>query len=157
MPVVIDSSPLSGRESSSPAEPVIFLAEDNPADVYLIRQALIEHNIDLPLEVAATGRQALSFLKSRADQAAAKPALIVLDLNLPQHDGMEVLQEIRNHSCFAGVPVVILTSSDSPRDRLAATGLGATQYIRKPSSLEDFLAIGGTLKRLLSDAPEHQL
>jgi CheY-like chemotaxis protein len=130
----------------------IFLAEDNPADVYLIERALKEHNISFQLEVAENGKQALMFLR-RADELDDKdglPSLIVLDLNLPQHDGAEILQRIRQTRSLASVPVVVLTSSDSPRDQLTALESGASQYIRKPSNLQDFMAIGAALKDLLT-------
>ena len=129
----------------------IFLAEDNPADVYLIERALKEHNIAFQLEVAENGKQALMFLR-RADELDKEglPSLIVLDLNLPQHDGAEILQRIRQTRALASVPVVVLTSSDSPRDQLTALEAGASQYIRKPSNLQDFMAIGAALKDLLT-------
>lgn len=129
----------------------IFLAEDNPADVYLIERALKEHNLVFQLEVAENGKQALTFLR-RADELGkeALPSLIVLDLNLPQHDGAEILQRIRQTRSLESVPVVVLTSSDSPRDQLSALESGASRYIRKPSNLQDFMAIGAALKDLLT-------
>jgi len=129
----------------------IFLAEDNPADVYLIERALKEHDIAFQLEVAENGKQALSFLR-RADglEKEGLPSLIVLDLNLPQHDGAEILQRIRQTPSLESVPVVVLTSSDSPRDQLTALESGASRYIRKPSNLQDFMAIGAALKDLLT-------
>lgn len=128
----------------------IFLAEDNPADVYLIERALREHKIDFQLELAENGKQALSFLRQIDGSASDRlPSLIVLDLNLPQHDGAEILQRIRQTRSLASVPVVVLTSSDSPRDQLTALESGASRYIRKPSNLQDFMAIGAALKELL--------
>ena len=75
--------------------------------------------------------------------------MIVLDLNLPKSDGTDVLRSIRESDRLARTPVVVLTSSDSPRDRAAAERLGANCYITKPSDLDAFLALGG---RLLSFA-----
>jgi len=124
----------------------ILLAEDNPADIYLIREALKHHAVTASLRVATDGKDVLEQI-SRRDTAA--PALIILDLNLPRHDGIEVLEVIRTISGLADVPVVVLTSSDSPRDRLNALHLGATRYIRKPSNLNDFLNLGGVFKELL--------
>jgi DNA-binding response OmpR family regulator len=72
-----------------------------------------------------------------------------LDLNLPRHDGTEILQRLRESSQFAHVPVAVLTSSDSPRDRLVASQLGAACYLRKPSNLEQFLSLGAVFKGLL--------
>src|SRR5271166_3921600 len=96
----------------------IFLAEDNPADVYLIEQALREHGVAFHLDVAEDGKQALAFLRGDASASDnARPALILLDLNLPQHDGTEILRAIRKNVWLSDVPVVVLTSSDSPKDR----------------------------------------
>jgi CheY-like chemotaxis protein len=133
----------------------IFLAEDNPADVYLIEHALREHGVAFDLEVAEDGKQVLAFLLGEANfSETSRPGLILLDLNLPQHDGTEILRCIRQDRWLSSVPVVIFTSSDSPRDRLLAMQSGATRYFRKPSSLQEFIAIGAILKELLRDQTE---
>jgi chemotaxis family two-component system response regulator Rcp1 len=124
----------------------ILLGEDNPADVYLIRQALEENGVRYTLEVASHGGEMIAAVSKRGKA----PDLVVLDLNLPRHDGLEILKLIRENQDFSCVPVVILTSSDSPKDRTAASTLGAACYIRKPSNLEEFMAIGQTLQSLLS-------
>jgi CheY-like chemotaxis protein len=125
----------------------IFLAEDNPADVYLLREALAaECAGEIDVVVAQDGEEALDFVQGRgAFHAAGRPDLIILDLNLPKSDGNDVLKAIRETASLSAVPVVILTSSDSPRDRAAAERLGANHYITKPSDLDDFLALGGQL------------
>jgi CheY-like chemotaxis protein len=128
----------------------IFLAEDNPADVYLIKQALKEYGVECNARVASDGKEALTQLRREGIYASMiRPDLILLDLNLPQHDGMEILQYIREDPWLASIPVVILTSSDSPRDRLRADQLGANRYIRKPSTLGEFLAIGAVFRDML--------
>jgi len=127
----------------------ILLAEDNPADVYLIREALHEHRVDCALRVAADGAEVLQIIASeRAEAEAQHLGLIILDLNLPRHDGAEILQRLKETE-FAHVPVVVLTSSDSPRDRLIASQLGVACYLRKPSNLEQFLSLGAVFKDLL--------
>lgn len=128
----------------------ILLAEDNPADVYLIREALREHGVDATLRVASDGREVLQLIcPEKAGAAVPRLDLIILDLNLPRHDGIEILERRRGSAELASVPVVVLTSSDSPRDQKVANQLGATCYLRKPSNLEEFLALGGVLKSLL--------
>jgi CheY-like chemotaxis protein len=133
--------------------PEILVADDNPADVYLIREALREHGVKCALHVAPDGKEVLQMI-SGADQRAAHHqfGLIILDLNLPRHDGLEILQTLRETPRMDGVPVVVLTSSDSPRDRESANNLGASYYLRKPSSLEQFLALGAVFKDLLGQA-----
>ena len=105
--------------------PEVLLADDNPSDVYLIREALREHSVDCELRVTGDGRDAMDIISGEnADLSLNSLSLIILDLNLPRHDGIEILQRLRD-SPNLNVPVVVLTSSDSPRDRLMATRLGA--------------------------------
>lgn len=128
----------------------ILLAEDNPADVYLIREALREHAVDCTLRVASDGQEVLRIISAGdEDPAAQTPALIILDLNLPRHDGIEILQRLRESALLPHVPVAVLTSSDSPQDRAVAIRFGATRFLRKPSSLEQFLSLGSIFKELL--------
>jgi len=146
-------SPADWLGKKGEALPYILLAEDNAADVYLIREALKEHGVDCGLRVAADGQQVLRIL-SAADRrpSGEHPALIILDLNLPRHDGIEILQRLQDTKVLHHVPVVVLTSSDSPRDRLAADQLGVTRFLRKPSDLEQFLSLGAVFKELLQQA-----
>jgi len=128
----------------------ILLAEDNPADVYLIREALREHGVEEVVRVASDGREVLRLISpAEGDPPVPALSLIILDLNLPRHDGIEILEQLRGTRLMAEVPVVVLTSSDSPRDQRIANELGATCYLRKPSSLDQFLALGSVLKSLL--------
>jgi CheY-like chemotaxis protein len=130
--------------------PEVLLADDNPSDVYLIREALREHAVDCILRVASDGKDALRIICSEApDTDAGSINLIILDLNLPRHDGIEILQRLRESHRLEHVPVVVLTSSDSPRDRLMANQLGAVRYLRKPSNLNEFLSLGAVFKDLL--------
>ncbi len=128
----------------------VLLADDNPSDVYLIREALREHAVDCLLHVVTDGKDALGVIAGETAGAdTGSISLIILDLNLPRHDGIEILQKLRESVTLEHVPVVVLTSSDSPRDRLLANQLGATRYLRKPSSLDDFLSLGAIFKDLL--------
>jgi CheY-like chemotaxis protein len=138
-------------EGSGGTVPKILLAEDNSADVYLIRAALKEHGIDCTLQVAADGGQVMRMIHQQEAhvRADAELDLIILDLNLPRHDGIEILQRLREVERFTRVPVVVLTSSDSPRDREAANELGAACFLRKPSNLEQFLNLGAVFRDVL--------
>jgi CheY-like chemotaxis protein len=128
----------------------ILLAEDNPADVYLIRTALEEHGVDVPLQVVADGTEVFEILFDGEDATTiGQVKLIILDLNLPRHDGIEILRRLRETQRLPGVPVVVLTSSDSPRDRAVASELGVACYLRKPSNLEQFLSMGAVFKQML--------
>ena len=133
--------------------PEILVAEDNSADVYLIREALKEHGVECPIRLASDGEDVLQMISPQDPPCEAPDfGLIILDLNLPRHDGIEILQRLRENESLAHVPVVVLTSSDSPRDRLVATQLGATRFLRKPSNLEQFLSLGAVFKELLEQS-----
>ena len=131
----------------------ILLAEDNPADVYLIREALsVNGGADIEVVVVADGEEALDYVCHRNQHENSQaPDLIVLDLNLPKSDGGDVLKTIRGNSDMASIPVVVLTSSDSPKDRQAIEKLGADMYLTKPSELDAFLDIGSILLRLAQE------
>ena len=80
---------------------------------------------------------------------AEKPDLIVLDVNLPRHNGDEVLRQIRSRKALSDTPVIMLTSSTSPADQAVAVGLGANLYIQKPSDLDELQTIGTLVRQLL--------
>jgi chemotaxis family two-component system response regulator Rcp1 len=124
----------------------VLVAEDNPADVYLLRQAFDATAKDIQMLVVSDGEQALDYVQQQGRFVdAVVPDLVVLDLNLPRSDGGDVLRCIRETPAYSEVPVVVLTSSDSPRDRKTAENLGANCFITKPSDLDAFLALGRTL------------
>jgi CheY-like chemotaxis protein len=129
----------------------IFMAEDNPADVYMLDLALKESGITFQLEVAYTGKEALAFLEREKESSKPTLDLILLDLNLPQHDGTDILRYVRQEPNLSSVPTVLFTSSDSPKDRLTAIREGADRFIRKPSQLRDYMAIGTTLRNMLEN------
>ena len=120
----------------------ILLVEDNPDDIALMLHALNDNRIANPVVVAEDGEQALQTLFGTNEQAeSGAPALILLDLNLPKRNGLEVLRELRNHPDTRLVPVVILTSSLEPSDRLKAYQAGANSYLRKPVDFDEFVHV----------------
>jgi len=128
----------------------VLLAEDNAADVYLIREALREHRVNCDLQVASDGQEVLEALTSTPPHVQDLK-LIILDLNLPRHDGIEILERLREAG-LQHIPVVVLTSSDSQRDRDHAIQLGAVRFLRKPSELDQFLSLGAVFKGILDQA-----
>ena len=135
-----------------PSQFRIWLAEDNPGDVRLFREALKNRALPFDLTVADDGQKAISLVQSAAqDQAIDLPHLIVLDVNLPRHNGDEVLRQIRSEATLDGVPVIVLTSSASPVDQATANKLGANLYIQKPSDLEGLMTIGALVEHLLKN------
>jgi CheY-like chemotaxis protein len=125
--------------------------EDNPADVGLVREALEEHSVDCELLLINNGEGAIRFIADAEAQGPSCPDLIILDLNLPKKPGRDVLEKIRESQHWRHVPVVVVTSSDAPRDRDDAGRLGASRYVRKPSRLADFLELGAVFKAMLED------
>jgi len=130
--------------------PCIFMAEDNPGDVDLLRVALEEHTVACELWVASDGERALRFIDEIGLESLGCPAIAILDLNLPKKTGRDLLMRMRVHDAWSTIPVVILSSSDSEKDKSDVAQLGASRYIKKPSSLDAFVGIGGVLKEMLA-------
>jgi two-component system response regulator len=119
----------------------ILLVDDSADDVELTRLALEENNIPSPVIVARDGTEALALLsRERIEELGEFPAVVLLDLNMPKLDGMEVLRRIRDDQRTRLVPVVILTSSEEERDLIETYKLGANSYITKPVDFGEFLA-----------------
>jgi two-component system response regulator len=123
-------------------EKIILLVEDNPDDELLTLMAFKDNNITNEVVVAHDGAEALEFLfgKENASQPLEDylPQVILLDLNLPKVNGLEVLQQIRSHPRTRLLPVVILTSSKEEVDIIKSYRLGANSYVRKPVDFEQF-------------------
>jgi two-component system response regulator len=120
---------------------VILLAEDNPDDVALTRRALKKANIANELAVVSDGQQALDYLFGEGTYAQSKPSrpcMILLDLNMPKINGLQVLERIRSDERTRLIPTVILTTSKEERDLVAGYSLGANSYIRKPVDFAQF-------------------
>jgi len=126
----------------------VLLVEDNPADVFLVREAIKSCSLECDLEVFQTYEQAMeSVTKGLLTDIDA----ILIDLNLRTGSGLEILNAIRASAVLKRAPVGILTSSDSPRDRDAAMQLGADLFIRKPTDLDGFLNdVSSAIVRLLA-------
>jgi CheY-like chemotaxis protein len=129
---------------------LILLAEDNRADVFVVRKSLQDHGIPHELAVVADGEQAFRFIES-VEAGSARPSLVLLDLNLPRRTGREVLERLRSSPACSAIPTVILTSSDAPADRAFSAELGVTMYFRKPFELEEFLHLGELIRQILRE------
>jgi CheY-like chemotaxis protein len=129
---------------------VILLIEDSSADVYIVRESLTKHLKDFDLHVVNDGEKAFKWIEAAdLDPSLPCPSLMLLDLNLPKRSGQEILRRMRQSPRCGNVPIVILTSSDSPADRAETARLGATAYFRKPPDLEEFMQIGMVVERVL--------
>jgi two-component system response regulator len=133
-----------GTRPASPHPTDIHHIEDNPLEVELTLRPLRELGPNSLIEVARDGEEALDFLFGRGSfrhrGSAALPRLILLDLKLPKVDGLEVLRAIRANSRTAMAPVVVLTSSDDPREVAQCYQLGANSCVQKPVKYEELQA-----------------
>lgn len=133
------------RTAVAPIE--ILLVEDNIPDIRLTLEAFKEARVRNNLHVAHDGVEAMAFLRNEgAFQAAPRPDLILLDLNLPRKDGREVLDEIKRDAAFEHIPVVILTTSQAEQDILRSYHLRANAFITKPVDLEQFFKVIRTIE-----------
>ena len=120
----------------------ILLVEDNPGDARLALEGLKECKIRNNLHVADDGVKAMAFLRRQGEYAkAARPDLILLDLNLPKKDGREVLREIKEDASLRLIPVVILTTSKAEEDILKSYSLHANCYVAKPLAFQQFIDV----------------
>jgi CheY-like chemotaxis protein len=136
-------------EERPSAIPTVLLVEDNAGDVLLLREAMHEHGLVCHLVVIEDGEQAIEYIARTEELDTVQPALIILDLNLPRRSGREILARLRSVPFWAATPIVILSSSEAPDDLHYAAANGASLYIRKPLDLEEFMAIGAVIRRLL--------
>ena len=119
-----------------------LLVEDNPGDVRLTCEALAESKVKNNLNIVGDGLEAMSFLHREGKYAdAPRPDVILLDLNLPKKNGLEVLEEIKADSSLRRIPVVIITSSEAEQDVLRTYDLHVNCYVNKPVDLEQFIKV----------------
>jgi two-component system, response regulator len=111
---------------------IILLVEDNPDDVELTRRALLKNDAHFQMTVAADGEAALNLLFGSEDGDSFLPSFLLLDLNLPKIDGLEVLRRIRVHPRTRALPVIIMTGSREEEAFLESCSLGVDAYVRKP-------------------------
>jgi len=129
----------------------VLLVEDSEADELLVRAALKLDGLDCDFRVSEDGEQAIQFIE-RVDNGAeeSKPDVVLLDLNLPRKSGATVLEKIRQSSQFARIPVLVVSSSDSDRDRAQTARLGAAGYFHKPMDLMEFMKLGPVVRETLA-------
>ena len=123
----------------------ILLVEDNPSDEKLTLRAFRKSNIANEIIVARDGVEALDYLFGTGSyegrDITQQPQIILLDLQLPKINGLEVLRRIREDERTKLIPVIILSTSDEQKDRLQSYQLYANSYIRKPVDLNEFVEV----------------
>jgi CheY-like chemotaxis protein len=118
--------------------------------VFLIREALGNTGISLSIHLAKDGEEAIRFLDgAKTGTDAPPPDLVVLDINLPKVQGGDVLKHLRQLPTCAGALVLVVSTSDSTKDRENMMNLGANGYFRKPSHYDQFMKLSDVVKVLL--------
>ncbi len=120
----------------------VLLVEDNPGDARLTKEALAESKITIELFHVIDGVEAMAFMK-KADgfSDVPTPDLVLLDLNLPKMNGMEVLEDMRSLPEYTNTPVVVLTTSESEADIAKSYDLKANCYVSKPVDFDAFVQV----------------
>jgi CheY-like chemotaxis protein len=132
----------------------IFIVDDSPVDVYVMRWVLDTHQLDYHLCVIDNGEQALTVFDRFAQQEPLRsPTVVLLDLNLPQLDGKEVLRHIKALPLGTEIRVVVVTSSQRPADQHETLALGADAYFVKPYHLNEFMQLGDVIKQIAFGNP----
>ena len=120
-------------------QPSILLVEDDYMDIMSVERELRKQNITLPLHIARNGREAWAMLKGEGRPPLNPlPSVVMLDINMPKMNGIELLTEIRKDSELRHLNVFIMTTSTIDRDRLAAAHLKVSGYIEKPLTFDSF-------------------
>ena len=120
----------------------LLLVEDNEDDIDLTRLCLQKNKILNPVTVVRDGAEALDYLFGQGPyqgrDLSDRPAVVLLDLNLPKISGLDVLEQLRKNPLTRGLPVVIFTTSNEEKDVVGAYERGANSYLRKPVGLTQF-------------------
>ena len=129
----------------------VLLVEDNPADIMLVREALSQHGLEFALREITDAEEAMAYIDrmhSMADTLC--PDVVLLDLNVPRGDGLELFEALRASTKCPDVPIIIMSSSDLPHDRAKAATKGTTLYFKKPIELDEFLKLGRLVHEVLT-------
>lgn len=139
------------RHASAVPAARILVIEDNRSDIFLLDRALKKQELRFELVHLLNGGEALAFIRRQGAYADAPiPNLILVDLNLSKYTGQDILREIRSARHLRDVPVCAWSSSRSRRDEALLRDLGISQFITKPSGLDQFMEIGKLIKALLA-------
>lgn len=129
---------------------IVLYIEDEETDRLFMKRAFAKENLQDNLRLVNDGQAALDYLSGAGEYKDRTtypvPDLVLLDLNLPEIHGFEVLKWIRNHQPYTKTPVVVFSSSGRETDQGQARSLGANEYIPKPASVIRFRDVAATVK-----------
>ncbi|MCX4472849.1 Response regulator rcp1 [Micromonospora sp. MW-13] len=124
---------------NTPGPVRILVVDDDPGDVLMIEEALVDSDVDKVIDVVGDGQEAMEFLRREGRHTEARrPDVILLDLNMPRMDGRQVLGEVKQDDDLRTIPIVVLTTSNADTDIVGSYTLQANAYVTKPIDLDDF-------------------
>jgi CheY-like chemotaxis protein len=133
------------QQATAPQPFTIVMAEDDPDDQFLVREAFDDVCLKNPLEFVNDGVELIDYLRREGAYASRKgsplPGLILLDLNMPRMDGREALKIIKSDASLCRIPVVVMTTSKAEEDIAKSYNLGANSYIVKPGLLKNLMDV----------------
>jgi len=117
----------------------ILVVDDDPGDVLMIEEALVDSDVEKVIDVVNDGQEAMKFLRREGrHRDARRPDVILLDLNMPRMDGRQVLGAVKQDVDLRTIPIVVLTTSNADTDIVGSYTLQANAYVTKPIDLDDF-------------------
>jgi two-component system response regulator len=135
--------------ASDPDRPAVVVVEDNAGDVFLVREVVTTANPGVNLYFMNDGDAALRFFEQIEAGSIRCPEVLLLDLNIPNTNGLEVLSWLRNSQRCTAMRVVVMTSSSARADRERSESLNIDRYFNKPSTYSEFLKLGDIVRKLL--------
>ena len=121
----------------------ILLVEDDENDILITKRAFTRHNLFNRLYVVRDGEEALDFIYHRGGyqdpESAPRPGLVLLDINMPKMNGIEVLRKLKSDPGYKVIPIVMLTTSKRDQDKIESYNLGVNSYIIKPVDFTKFV------------------
>jgi chemotaxis family two-component system response regulator Rcp1 len=120
---------------------MVLLAEDNPSDARLIREAFVEAKLLCDINVVVDGVEAMDYLENARALSRPLPKIIILDVKMPRKNGIEVLQNLKSNADLKDIPVIMLTNSDSRDDILEAYSYETNAYMTKPLVMSELIEI----------------
>jgi len=126
----------------------ILVVEDNEPEQIIMKEAFKDAQVQHDFHMVKDGIEAMEFLKKEGDfQSAPKPDLVILDLNMPRKNGLEVLSEIKGNPKWAHLPVLVFSNSEYSQDICRCYTLGANAYLNKPVDFDTFIEFARTVDK----------
>jgi CheY-like chemotaxis protein len=129
----------------------VFIVDDDEDDRESIRDAFLENKHNQDYIFMKNGDQLIEYLHKK--EPVSTSVVILLDLNMPGKDGKDVLREIKNNESFRPIPVIVLTTSSSDKDRAMSYELGANCFVTKPDSYQELMDITDSIANLWFTSP----